>query len=116
MKHQESLLQTAIVRYLRLNKVFCFAIPNGGQRSAITGAILKKEGVLAGVADLIVILPNKLFFIELKNGTRGRQSKSQEEFQMNVEKLGFTYEVWRRFEDCEYFLKKNRFFLNKNMI
>lgn len=31
-----------------------FAIPNGGNRDAATGAILKREGVVAGVPDLFL--------------------------------------------------------------
>lgn len=118
MQHPEHLLQVAIVRYLRRNKIFCFAIPNGGRRDASTGAFLKKEGVLAGCPDLVIIIPNQLFFVELKNGKRGRQSKEQKAFQETVEKLGFKYLLWRDFVDAENFvkMKKNCLFYNKNML
>lgn len=46
-----------------------FAIPNGGNRDAITGAMLKAEGVRAGIPDLMLAKPNKFYFglfIELK--------------------------------------------------
>jgi len=36
-----------------------FAVPNGGARNAVTGAILKREGVRKGVCDLILLCPNK---------------------------------------------------------
>ena len=118
MQHKEHYLQVAIVRYLRLNKIFCFAIPNGGRRDLITGAVLKREGVLAGSPDLVIILPNQIYFVELKNGNQGRQSKEQKAFQETVEKLGFKYLLWREFYDVENFvrMKKNALLLNKNML
>ena len=56
MKHIEDNIQAGIVKLLRLNGFLVFSVPNGGQRSAITGAILKKTGALAGVSDLIIVL------------------------------------------------------------
>ena len=57
------------------------AIPNGGNRSALTGAILKSEGVRAGFPDMILTLPNNKYhslFIELKAKTKtARVSDSQ---------------------------------------
>lgn len=41
------------------------AIPNGGKRDAISGAILKAEGVRAGVWDLFLARPS-----EITNGIR----------------------------------------------
>ena len=111
MQHPEHYLQVAIVRHLRQNKIFCFAIPNGGRRDASTGAFLKKEGVVAGCPDLVIIIPNQLFFVELKNGKRGYQSKEQKEFQFMVEKLGFKYLLWRDFVDAENFVKMKKNYL-----
>jgi hypothetical protein len=53
-----------------------FAVPNGGRRDKRTAAKLKAEGVVAGVSDLILLLPNKSYgalLIELKT-PKGRQS------------------------------------------
>lgn len=55
------------------------AIPNGGNRDAATGARLKAEGVVAGVADLALFIPRKGYgalFVEMKT-EKGRQSDSQ---------------------------------------
>ena len=51
MKHLESAHQQAYVARCRLHPVAkrIFAIPNGGKRSKVTAAIMKAEGVLAGV-------------------------------------------------------------------
>ena len=85
MKNIESKIQIACVSWFRLQypKVKLFAIPNGGNRNAITGAIMKKEGVLAGVADLLVLKASKGYhglFIEMK-APKGRQQDSQKEFE-----------------------------------
>lgn len=48
---------------------FLFAIPNGGSRTKSEGASLKREGVKAGVSDLMLAVPSCGFcglFIELK--------------------------------------------------
>lgn len=100
-------LQVAIVQYLRINHVFCFAIPNGGRRDAATGSMLKKEGVLAGVADLEIIMPNRVIFVELKNGKAGRQSGEQKWFEREVKCRGIEYYVWRSMDDCVAFVNED---------
>jgi len=100
MKHLEDNIQKAIVRYFRLThpKDLIFAIPNGGNRDVRTGAILKATGVLAGVSDLIVIMQNRILFIEVKTKT-GRQQQTQKDFQINVERLGFEYYIVRSLDE-----------------
>jgi hypothetical protein len=53
----ESKLQIAMVKWFGYfyPKRFLCAIPNGGNRSPITGAIIKAEGTRAGVADLFLM-------------------------------------------------------------
>jgi len=112
MKHAESKLQIACVTWFRLqypNEVL-FAIPNGGQRNAITAKILKAEGTLAGVADLFLAKVNASpclielgeatfgLFIEMKTD-KGRQAPSQIEFQKAVEGKGFKYIICRSFDE-----------------
>ena len=56
-----------------------FAVPNGGRRDAKTGARMKYEGVVKGVADLILLVPKKGFAslcIEMKT-PKGTQSEHQ---------------------------------------
>jgi hypothetical protein len=38
-----------------------FAVPNGGQRNKIVAAKLKREGVRAGVPDIMLPCPSKTF-------------------------------------------------------
>lgn len=83
MKQLEHNLQVACVTWFRLQypDILIYAIPNGGQRNAATGAILKREGVLAGVPDLHIPYSNGFFnslYIELKVGNN-KPSKRQKE-------------------------------------
>ena len=107
MKHLEDKLQAGIVNLLRQNGFLVFSVPNGGQRSAITGAILKKTGALAGVSDLIIVLEGRVVFVEVKTPT-GRQQDTQKIFQERVEQLGHRYEIWRDIRDCEVFIKNEK--------
>lgn len=78
-----------------------FAIPNGGNRSLITASILKAEGTLAGVADLMLAVPRNEFhamFIEMKYG-KNDLSESQQEFKKAVEKYGYRHVTCRTFEE-----------------
>lgn len=74
-----------------------FAVPNGGTRNTMEAITLKATGLLAGVSDLIVVLPNKLLFIEIKTQT-GIQSQVQKEFEERITKLGFEYYLIRSLE------------------
>lgn len=103
MKHEEHLLQCTIIKLLRLNKIFCFAIPNGGRRDAREGARLKKEGVLAGVSDIAILANRRVYFTEIKI-KKGRQTESQKEFERNVRALGCEYQVWRSLDDAISFV------------
>ena len=101
MVYQESKIQQAAVKWFRYQypklRKLLFAVPNGGARDRVTGAILKAEGVVAGVADLLLLVPSGPYHglcIEMKTRT-GRQSKSQKEWQQEVEAQGYRYVVCR---------------------
>ena len=105
MRHEESNIQINCVRWFRLAypklRTLLCAIPNGGARDAVTGAILKAEGVVAGVADLILFVPNQqspYLCIEMKT-PKGRQSDAQKEWQKSVESVGAKYVVCRSLDD-----------------
>lgn len=103
---EEHRIQVACVRWFRLKypHLFArlFAVPNGGRRDGITGARLKEEGVLAGVADLILLVPNAGYhalLIEMKT-TKGRQSDTQKRWQQEVCAGGeYKYVVCRSLEE-----------------
>lgn len=79
-----------------------FAVPNGGSRNKAEAARLKAEGVLAGVADLILLKPNRTYgalLIELKYG-RNKQSPRQVEWQTDLCRQGeYRYAVVRSVAD-----------------
>lgn len=81
MKREESNHQRAYFRWARLHPVArrAFAIPNGGARSKITAAILKAEGVTAGVPDIALPVARggcNGLWIEMKHG-RNKLSPEQ---------------------------------------
>lgn len=114
MKHEESTIQTQCVRWFRYQypSRTIFAVPNGGARNEVTGAILKAEGVIAGVADLFILHAAHGYhglFIEMKTHS-GKQQPSQIAFQIKAESEGYKYAVCRSFDDFqkivnEYFKK-----------
>ena len=102
MKHTESKLQIACVRWFRLQypNIILFAIPNGGQRGIIGATILKREGVLAGVPDLFLAKQVNSFgglFIEMKSA-KGVQSASQREIMVKLLSAGYQYQICRDFD------------------
>lgn len=105
-RHQESTLQKTCVAWFRAqypdHALMLFAVPNGGGRSRIEGAVMKGEGVTAGVADLILLEARGGYgslCIEMK--TRDKSSKqrpSQKAWQEAAERSGNRYVVVRSFE------------------
>ena len=75
-----------------------YAPPNGGKRAKITGAMLKREGVRAGVPDLIMPIMKWAtalacvsrcgLIIEMKK-PKGRTSKEQKEWLKFFESQGY---------------------------
>lgn len=103
MLHEESKIQQACVRWFRLQypHLVLFAIPNGGRRGKVEAAIMKGEGVLAGVADLFLMHANFRYnglFIEMKTPD-GRQSESQKDFEQNAHERGYCYKICRTFDE-----------------
>ena len=107
MRHLESDIQIACVRWFRYQHPklarLLFAVPNGGARNAVTASILKAEGVVAGVADLLLLIPKKGYAylaIEMKK-VGGRVSDSQKAFQQAVERFKGKYVVCYSLEEFQ---------------
>lgn len=66
--------------------------------------IHKKQGMTAGISDLIILHQGKVYFIEMKS-EKGKQSESQKEFQRIVEQQGHFYQVIRTYEECAKFIE-----------
>lgn len=106
-RHIESDIQKNCVKWFRLQypKIakLLIAVPNGGARNRTEAAIMKGEGVTAGVSDLILFLPtpeHHALLIEMKTPT-GRQQDSQKEWQNLVETVGYKYALCRSFEEFQ---------------
>lgn len=103
--NEEHRIQTAMVGWFRMQypkmQHNLFAVPNGGRRDAITGTILKAEGVLAGVADLILLKSNRNYgalLIETKT-RKGKQRDTQKEWESKITKDGYKYVIVRSLDD-----------------
>lgn len=78
-----------------------FAVPNGEERNIITATKLKRQGVIRGVADLILLVPKKGYAslcIEMKT-PGGKQSKYQQTWQKVVEKYRSRYVLCHSLEE-----------------
>jgi len=112
-KDEEHKIQVSCFKWFNLAyrdlQGLLFAIPNGGRRDKTTAAKLKAEGVVAGVADLMLAVPNKDYhglFIEMKTEVRGsRQRESQKAFEKNVTAKGYKYSVCRSFDEFQPLIK-----------
>ena len=116
MRNNESKLQKTCIVWFRLQypglEKLLFAVPNGSKRDRITAAILKSEGVVSGVADLILLIPKKGYAslcIEMKAG-KNKQSDNQIAWQQTAEAAGNRYVVCRSFEE---FKREVDFYLRK---
>lgn len=104
MKDEEHRLQCACVRWFRYAYPhhLLYAVPNGGQRSVVTAAKLKAEGVVAGVPDLFLAVPKGEahgLYIEMKNGRKGVVSEVQRSVMAMLEAQGYRCAVCRSFDD-----------------
>lgn len=122
MSMQESYLQQECVQWFKFQfpkyAQVLIHVPNEGKRNTKMvrtkygmkvvcsgGARLKAEGMVAGVADLLLLTPNNEYgslAIEMKTPT-GRLSDSQKAWREEFEKAGNKYVVCRTFEQfmCE---------------
>lgn len=107
-RHPEHQLQAACFKWFNLQypefRGLLFAVPNGGGRSRIEAALLKAEGVVAGVADMLLLVPSKGYAglcIEFKAATKAaHQSEAQKNWERLINKHGaYKYTVVRTFEE-----------------
>jgi len=111
MKKNEGAIQQSIVMWF--NNTYClknanprcviFSVPNEG-KSAQEQMYKKSLGMKSGVSDLIVLIPNKVIFIECKD-EKGKQSNNQKEFEKTVSALGFEYHVVRSLDEFKMIIE-----------
>lgn len=98
----EARAQSAVVSFVRLvaPQVVIFHVANGGLRSKPEAARLKWVGVLAGVLDLVLVLPDsRVAFWEVKTRA-GHLSDDQWAFINRLEDLGHVCAVVRDIDDA----------------
>jgi hypothetical protein len=86
----EAQIHRALVEHLRLRArpdVLYLHVPNGEKRDKITGAKLKRMGVLPGAADLLLWHRGSSFALELK-APGGRLSEAQLAFMARFNDAG----------------------------
>ena len=83
-----------------------FAIPNGGARTAITGAMLKSEGVKSGIPDVFLAVPDIKsipwyhgLFIEFKS-QKGKLSDNQNVVISQLQLRGYRVEICRSTQEA----------------
>jgi hypothetical protein len=103
--HPESTLQIQCVTWFKYQyphlAPLMFAVPNGGSRDKREAAIMKAEGITAGVSDLILNIRGGIhpqLAIEMKD-VKGRQSPEQKRYQRYAEAVGIKYIICRSFQD-----------------
>ena len=108
MNREESKIQSEC--FIWYNNTYClkfhnprgmmFSVPNElGGRNKIGTALARSTGLMAGVSDTILILPNsKIIFIEFKTA-KGRQTEKQKEFEERVKKHGYEYFIIRSLDE-----------------
>jgi hypothetical protein len=111
MKQAEHNLQKACVQWFRFNypsmKYLLFAIPNGGLRNIRVATKLKAEGVVAGVPDLFLAIPNQEangLFIEMKAG-KNQLTEAQKYMIGELQGQGYQCKVCRDFDHFMQIIK-----------
>lgn len=79
-----------------------FAIPNGGKRNIVVARKLQREGVVAGIPDMMLAIGRGAYhglFIELKNGHSNDLTDNQRRIMFKLKCNGYKCDVARSEED-----------------
>jgi hypothetical protein len=109
----ESKIQQEIVMWFRNNyclkhnipRCAIFSVPNE-RKDTRELMKMKATGLMAGVSDLIIAIPSKVLFVEVKDD-KGRQSDKQKYFEESIKGLNLEYYLVRSLEDFQNIIKKN---------
>lgn len=115
---QEHLLSCQIAKYLRMQGYITLDtdvmsalryLPAADRRRVLYINAHTAAGYTKGQADLVVLSPHgRTIYIELKNGTTGRQSAAQKSFQAEIERRGGEYVIIRDIADIISFVSKDK--------
>lgn len=93
-----------LLRLLVRPGVHSFHIPNGENRSARTGARLKRMGVRAGEPDFVILVNGRAHGLELKPNKYRYQSPEQKAVQGEWEAAGGVYRMAKGYDEAVAFL------------
>lgn len=103
----EHKLQSECVRWFRMEYpdfgLLLFAVPNGTNKSKAARIRFKEEGLLSGVADLLLLVARGGYHglcIEMKT-EKGKQSDEQKAWEKAVTEEGYLYVVCHSREEFE---------------
>lgn len=86
-------------------KYLIHAVPNGGSRNVLEAMKMKATGTVAGIADLIIWLPNgKAVMCEVKNATNDQQP-AQKKIEAKMKAMNSNYILVRSLEDFQEQIK-----------
>ena len=92
--------QKALIIWLKQRKILHFSPMNENSFSFLNRELVvkiqaknKAMGSLKGVSDLVIFLPNKIMFLELKRKKSGVASKEQKEFLSRVNEYPYAIGV-----------------------
>lgn len=103
-------------KYPHLNRLL-FAVPNGGTRNKAEAGKFKAEGVKAGVADLILLLPNYYYHslnIEMKAGSK--QSEEQKLYELSCKASGNEYVICKEFVQFQAIIQEYLSSVDNNIL
>ena len=98
-------IQKSIVRYFK-REYPNYIIFSTNNEATFKNQYFLESGVLVGVSDLVIVLPNKVLFVELKSQT-GVQSKSQRDFEAKIKSIGHEYYLIRSLTEFQKLIKSN---------
>lgn len=102
----ETRLHVAALDYLRMVCPDCltFHVPNGGKRSKETARLMKRLGLMPGVFDLTMMLPDgRHAYLEAKVG-KNDLTEDQSNFKKELILRGVPYVVFRSLDDIRNFV------------
>ena len=88
---------------------FMYAVPNGGSRNRLEAANLKRQGVKAGVPDIVLPVARKGYhglYIELKVKSGGRTSSDQKDYIEFLTENGYLARVCKGAEEAVALIKE----------
>lgn len=103
MRREEDAEQIALCEWLDRKRLLYYHPANGGARSAVTGALLKRMGVKKGVPDICICEPNfdhHGLYIEMKKRKGGRVSEEQKEWLQGLTDRGYKAVVCRGWDEA----------------